>query len=113
MNVLLGESSAGATWPPPWRLFQKDRPEDAAQLKVIWETPPLMNNSVMFRDDVPENIVQKTSEIIYSLHTTEKGQNILKGMETARFYQADNDSYKPVRDFVASFEEDVRPVEQP
>ena len=113
MNVLLGESSAGATWPPPWRLFQKDRPEDAAQLEVIWETPPLMNNAVMFRDDVPENIVQKTSEIMYSLHTTEKGQNILKGMETARFYQADNDSYKPVRDFVASFEEDVRPVEQP
>ena len=113
MNALLGESAAGATWPPPWRLFQKDRPEDAAQLKVIWETPPLMNNSVMFRDDVPENIVKQTNQILYSLHETEKGQEILKGMETARFYQADNDSYKPVRDFVASFEKDVRPVEQP
>lgn len=113
MNALLGESAAGATWPPPWRLFQKDRPEDAAQLEVIWETPPLMNNSVMFRDDVPENIVKQTSQILYSLHESEKGQEILKGMETARFYQADDDSYKPVRDFVASFEKDVRPVEKP
>ena len=113
MNALLGESAAGATWPPPWRLFQKDRPEDAAQLHVIWETPPLMNNSVMFRDDVPENIVKKASEILYSLHETEQGRKILKGMETARFYQAANDSYKPVSEFVDSFEEEVRPVEQP
>ena len=26
MNVYLGQTAAGATWPPPWRLFQKDRP---------------------------------------------------------------------------------------
>jgi len=37
MNALLGESAAGATWPPPWRLFQKDHPEEAAKLEVIWK----------------------------------------------------------------------------
>jgi phosphonate transport system substrate-binding protein len=46
MNTCLGKSAAGATWPPPWRLFQIDHPDKAAQLELIWETPPLMNNSV-------------------------------------------------------------------
>lgn len=113
MNALLGESAAGATWPPPWRLFQKDRPEDAAQLHVIWETPSLMNNSVMVRDDVPDDIATKVSSLMYQLHKTEEGKSILKGMETARFYQATNESYNRVREFVDQFEKDVRPVEQP
>lgn len=113
MNALLGEAAAGATWPPPWRLFKRDRPEDAAQLKVIWETPPLMNNSVMVRDDIPAGIVEQVSNLITVLHETEKGQKILNGMETARFHLANDDSYKPVRDFVDDFEKEVRPVEQP
>ena len=113
MNALLGESAAGATWPPPWRLFQKDRPEEAAQLKVIWETPPLMNNSLMVRDDVPSEIVKQVKQLLYSLHESEAGKVILKGMETSRFYKADNNSYELVRDFVKKFEKDVRLVEQP
>lgn len=113
MNALLGEVSAGATWPPPWRLFQKSRPEEAAQLKVIWETPYLLNNSFMVRNDVPETIIQQISQQLFNLHTSEKGKLILKGMETARFYPADNDSYIPVKNFISDFEKDIRPVEQP
>lgn len=111
VNALLGEAAASATWPPPWRLFQRDRPEDAAKLKVIWETPPLMNNSVMVRDDIPEEISQAISQVINVLHDSSNGQNILQGMGTARFYPANNGSYKPVRDFVKNFEADVRKVE--
>ena len=113
VNALLGESAAGATWPPPWRLFQRDRPEDAAKLKVIWETPHLMNNSVMARDDIPADLVKKVSGLINVLHETESGMAILNKMETARFYAANNESYKPVREFVADFEKDVRKVEEP
>ena len=53
MNAYLGQTAAGATWPPPWRAFQKEHPREAAELKVIWETESLVNNSVMVRDDVP------------------------------------------------------------
>ncbi|MEI7843476.1 MAG: PhnD/SsuA/transferrin family substrate-binding protein, partial [Gallionellaceae bacterium] len=43
MNVYLGQSVAGATWPPPWRTFQKEHPAEADKLKMIWETPSLIN----------------------------------------------------------------------
>jgi phosphonate transport system substrate-binding protein len=113
MNALLGEVAAGATWPPSWRLFKRDRPEDAAKLKVIWETPSLMNNSVMIRDDVPENIARQVTQLMTALHESPQGKDILSGMETSRFHQANDHSYNTVRDFVNDFEKEVRPVEQP
>jgi phosphonate transport system substrate-binding protein len=112
MNAYLGKSAVGATWPPPWRLFQKDHPTEASQLKLIWETPPLMNNSVMARDDIQEALRDKVLTLLLTLDETPAGQNILSGMETARFHAADDASYDKVRDYVAVFEQKVRPVER-
>lgn len=111
MNVYLGKAAAGATWPPPWRLFQNEHPAEAAKLNVIWETPPLMNNSVMVRDDVPEVVRQKIRQALFDLNLTRQGRAILAGMETARFHAADDASYDVVRQYVARFEKEVRPVE--
>lgn len=111
MNVFLGKSAIGATWPPPWRLFQKDYPVAANQLEVIWETPPLINNSVMARDDVPAQIQAQVSEILLDLTKTSQGQAILNGMETANIHAANDASYDVVRDYIQHFEKVVRPVE--
>ncbi len=113
MNVYLGQSAAGATWPPPWRLFQQDHPEEAAQLMVIWETAPLLNNSVMARDDLPEAMVDQTRAALLALPQTAEGPAILAGMSTARFHSADNASYQKVRDYIGAFEREVRLVEKP
>ena len=111
MNVYLGKSAAGATWPPPWRLFQKDHPAEAAQLQLIWETPPLINNSVMVRDDVPETIRTQVTKSLLELTQTSQGKTILAGMETNRFHAADDASYGVVTDYIQRFEKEVRPVE--
>ncbi len=112
MHAYLGKSAAGATWPPPWRLFQRDHPAEAAQLEVIWETPPLLNNSVMLRDDVPAAIGQTIRNTLLALPQTQEGRKILAGMSTARFHPAADADYAKVRDYVANFEQAVRPVEQ-
>jgi phosphonate transport system substrate-binding protein len=111
MNVYLGNVTVGATWPPPWRLFQKDHPEQAKQLKVIWQTPPLINNSLMVRDNVPKSISKKIQSLIVHLSDTAQGKAILAGMETARFTIAKNEDYNIVRSYIKNFEEKVRPVE--
>jgi phosphonate transport system substrate-binding protein len=111
MNAYLGQSAAAATWPPPWRLFERDHPAEAAQLQVIWETPSLLNNSVMVRDDVPAAISEKIRQVLLDLAAVPEGKAILAGMATARFHAADNATYNQVRDYVATFEKAVRPVE--
>jgi phosphonate transport system substrate-binding protein len=112
LNAFTGEVAAAATWPPPWRAFQKDHPQEAAQLKVLWETPPLVNNAVMVRDDVPVPIRERVRELLFGLHGSPEGQAILAGMETDRFHPANDASYAPVREFIARFERELRPVEQ-
>ncbi|MBD3612539.1 MAG: phosphate/phosphite/phosphonate ABC transporter substrate-binding protein [Hydrogenovibrio crunogenus] len=113
MNVYLGSAAAGATWPPPWRAFKKDNPQEAAQLKVIWQTKPLLNNSVMVRDDVPPELAEQVRKYLLKLHHRDQGQKILAGMETEQFYAADNARYDLVRDYVQRFEQNVRLVRQP
>ena len=112
MNVYLGKSAGGATWSQPWRLFQRDHPVEAAQLELLWETPPLMNNSVMLRDDVPAAVGDIIRKTLLDLAQMLEGQKILNGMSTAYFHAADNDSYDKVRDYIATFEREVRPVEK-
>ncbi len=112
MNAYLGKSVAGATWPPPWRLFQRDHPAEAAQLKLIWETPPLMNNSVMLRNDLPTAVGDVIRKALLNLAQAPEGQKILVGMSTSRFHAADDASYAKVRDYIAIFERKVRPVEK-
>ena len=111
MNVYLGKSAAGATWPPPWRLFQKDHPAEAAQLELIWETSSLINNSVMARDDVPETVREQVTKSLLELTQTPQGKTILAGMETGRFHAADDASYGVVTDYIKRFEKEVRLVE--
>lgn len=111
LNVYLGQTSAGATWPPPWRAFQKDHPREAAELRVAWETPSLINNSVMARDDVPEAIVATVRRTLLELEGSAAGREILAGMETARFRPAGDKDYEQVRQFIAEFEAKVRKVE--
>jgi phosphonate transport system substrate-binding protein len=113
MNAYLGQSDVAATWPPPWRLFQKDHAKEAAELQVLWETPPLVNNSVMVRDDVPSSVRDGVRRALLDLERDGAGRAVLAAMETARFRPADDAAYEPVRAFIQRFEREVRPVENP
>lgn len=111
MNVFVGKSVVGATWPPPWRAFQREHPNEAAELKIIWETKPLINNSVMVRDDVPPEVQSRVRELLIALHENAEGNKILQGMETKYFIKAENKNYDIVKTYVNSFEKRVRKVE--
>ncbi|MEY8213389.1 MAG: phosphate/phosphite/phosphonate ABC transporter substrate-binding protein [Colwellia sp.] len=111
MNVYLGKVAVGATWPPPWRLFQRDNPEKAKQLKVIWQTPPLINNSVMVRDDFPVAISKKIQNLLVTLGESAEGKAIISGMETSLFTMAKDADYDVVRKYIKHFEANVRLVE--
>ncbi|MDP2723392.1 MAG: phosphate/phosphite/phosphonate ABC transporter substrate-binding protein [Bacteroidales bacterium] len=111
MNVFLRRTAVGATWPPPWRAFQIDHPREAAELRVIWETEPLINNSVMVRHDIPQELKQQVQKLLLELCNTDQGKTILNGMETARFSMATNQDYDVVREYVARFEREVSKIE--
>ncbi len=112
MNVYMGQATVGATWPPPWRAFQKEHPQEAAELQVLWETESLINNSVMVRNDVPVQVEQQVRTLLLGLDGAPEGKAILAGMETARFHPASDEDYDEVLRYISRFEREVRPVEQ-
>jgi len=111
MNVFLGKTAAGATWPPPWRFFRKEYPQQAAELRVIWETDSLISNALMARDDMPVAVVEQLRRLLVGLDKTPAGKAILAKMETARFISAVDQDYALVRDYLSRFERSVRKVD--
>lgn len=110
MNVYLQKSDAACTWPPPWKNFIKKRPEMAKELMVKWETPPLVNNGLVVRKDIPKNVVKEVGDILFSMHTTEKGRAILHEQGISKYQKADDKTYEPVREFLKKFEDEVHPI---
>jgi len=108
MNVFLGDTVAGATWPPPWRALVKERPQLAEQLEIKWQTKPLPNNGLVSRNDIPDKLVQQVAKLLFELHTHEEGRAILKRMELSQFEAANDATYQPVREFLATFTKEVR-----
>jgi phosphonate transport system substrate-binding protein len=110
LNVFLGKSAAASTWPPPWRAFIKERPEIAEQVEIKWETSHLPNNGLVVREDVPADVVETVSKIIFSLHETKEGKAILSKMELSKYEKAEDATYDSVRLFLKRFEKEVRPI---
>jgi ABC-type amino acid transport substrate-binding protein len=111
MNVYLGKSAAGATWPPPWIAFTREHPNIAAQLEVKWETASLPNNGLVVRNDVPAPLRRQVEEALFNLHTTPEGKAILARMPLSRFEPATSATYEPVRTFLRQYAATVRPLE--
>lgn len=110
MNVQLGNVSAAATWPVPWKAFQKEHPGRAATLVVRWQTGTLPNNSLVVRADVPEAIRQKVGQLLFSLGSHEEGRRMLARIPITCFEPADSRTYDPVRAYVKRFQAEVRPI---
>lgn len=111
MNVYLGKSDAAATWPPPWKAFIKERPEIAKEVMIKWETSALLNNGLVARNNIPNEIVKQVAQIITTLQTHEEGRKILNEMELSKYEKADERTYEPVRMFLKKFETQVRPIQ--
>jgi len=111
MNVLLGHVAAAATWPVPWKTFSQQHPEQAAELEVKWQTDALLNNGWVVRSDIPQAIVDRFAEQLFSLQDTDAGREILTRVPVSRFEAANDETYRPVRDFLEKFSATIRRID--
>jgi phosphonate transport system substrate-binding protein len=112
MNVFLGTSVAGCTWPPPWKAFIQNNPDKAQQLEVKWETSSLPNNGLVVRDDISKIVVNKVQVLLLNLHNTTEGKAILDNIGLSKFETADEATYKSVKSFIGQFTKELRAPDQ-
>lgn len=110
LSVLNGAADAASVWPVPWRLFLREFPERAGRLKVLAQTPHLVNNAFMVRTDLPPMLVQALTAVLLGLHLWPSGQQALAAAEMTRFHAASNTSYQVVSELVEVFSRQVRPL---
>lgn len=103
MNAYLGQSAASATWPVAWEGFRKANPKEAEELKVIWQTPQLIQNAVIVREDVPPALRDRVRELLTHLQDSEEGRAILASIDTSRFDASDDQQFEVVRRFLDEF----------
>jgi phosphonate transport system substrate-binding protein len=108
MNAYLKQSAASATWPAAWKAFQLSNPAEAASLRVIWETPSLIQNAIIVSNQVPAGVRTQLTELLTSLQATEQGRVLLAGIDTESFVAANDDDFEVVRKFLNEYNTTVK-----
>ena len=103
MQVARGLVVAGATWPLAWIGFQRQFPEQAAQLEVRWPTAPLINQGLIARDDLAPALIDQVGRLLAGLHTVAAGRAMLARLPLERFDRARDTDYLVVRDFLERY----------
>lgn len=110
LSVLNGVADVASVWPVPWRLFLREFPERAGRLRVLAQTPHLVNNAFMVRSDLHPLLVQVLSDVLLGMHLSPAGQQVLAAAEMTRFHAATDASYQVVSELVDVFSREVRPL---
>lgn len=111
MNVLRGHVAAGATWPVPWKAFEKEHPDMASELEVKWQTESMLNNGWVVNQNVPVEIKDKFAQALFSLQDSPEGKAMLEKLPISHFEPATDETYHVVHAFLEKFSKTVRPID--
>jgi phosphonate transport system substrate-binding protein len=111
LSVFNKQSDAAATWPPPWNALIKERPEIEKEVRILAETPHLINNSLMARDDIDSPTIATVAQAFLSLQDSEPGRLILQKMELSKYESAQNKDYEKVKVFLEKYKKTIGPIE--
>jgi len=103
LNVFSSDTIAGATWPPPWELWKRENIDKAKQMEVVWQTDSLINNGVVVKKDMDEELVNKILDVLVNLDSTPKGKNLLSNAGFDGFIESKNRDYDIVAGFLKKY----------
>lgn len=107
LNAYSSDTIAGATWPPPWESWSKENPEKAKEMRVVWQTKPLINNGFVVRKDVDKKLSQKISKLLDELDNSEAGKKMLNDAGFAGFEYSKDSDYLVVEKFLKKYDKAI------
>lgn len=111
LNVYAREVAVAVTWRPPWRAFLRSHPDKAAELEVIWETPSLINNSLMIRNDLPLELADALRTQLLGMCSDPAASAVLVSIGVRCFNPADDQRYRDTLEpFLQEYQQKVGPL---
>ncbi len=93
LNAYSFDTTAAATWPPPWEAWVKENPEKAQKMEVLWQTEPLINNGFVVKKGLDPQVVDKVVALLIALDRSKRGERLLENAGFAGFSKADDNDY--------------------
>lgn len=103
LAVYHNSAEMGVTWMMAWNSFVKDNPEIAKKLKILFITKPLINNSLMAREDIDKGLIEQIQNIIVNMHKDPEGMKILENIKLSKFESANDQTYRVVENFLNKY----------
>ena len=77
--------------------LEETNPQKAAALKVIWKSPLIPADPIVWRKNLPEQTKVKIRDFFTTYGGTEQEMAILAGLQWGKFRASDNDQLLPIR----------------
>ena len=72
-------------------------PEKAKELKVIWKSPLIPSDPIVWRTNLPEATKKKIHDFFTNYGANEQELAVLAGLQWGKFQKSDNDQLLPIR----------------
>ena len=103
MAVANGQVDAATNNTENMALIEKNNPEAFAKIKVIWKSPLIPSDPIVWRKDLPRETKDKIKSFFLTYGTDQstgdaaKEREILAGLQWAPFRSSDDDQLLPIR----------------
>jgi len=77
--------------------LEKTNPEKAAQLKIIWKSPLIPADPIVWRKNLPQETKDKLREFFAAYGADEREMKVLAGLQWGRFRSSTDDQLLPIR----------------
>jgi phosphonate transport system substrate-binding protein len=72
-------------------------PDKAAQLKVIWTSPLIPSDPIVWRKNLPQETRDKLRDFFMNYGAKPEEKKVLAGLQWGQFKASDNDQLLPIR----------------
>jgi phosphonate transport system substrate-binding protein len=75
----------------------KTSPEKAKEIRVIWTSPLIPSDPLVWRKDLDAGLKKKIGDWLFAYGKTDAEKNVLAGLQWAPFKKSDNNQLLPIR----------------
>ncbi len=103
LAVYHNDADAAGTWPMTWNSYSSENSEIKNDLRILFSTETLINNSLMVKKDFNKELLEKIKRVFFTLHNTENGKKILNRIMLSKFEFSTNEQYQSAKIFFDNY----------
>lgn len=107
LNAYTGDATACGSTVRFWRVWEKENPDKAKEMRVLWKTDSLPHNGVVARDDIKPNLARQVAAALVGMDRDKELDQHQFTIDQQHFEPANDATYKPMQDFLRHYDQAI------